>query len=140
MICLGSQGADKKSSANIACFLAANGADLTVKNKKNQTPLDLCPDPNLCKALTKCQKENVPSSNQMKNIMMGGAMAATTPEEDKNLDECMVCSDKKRDVLFLPCGHITVCSGCSPRVKKCLLCKEFVDDRKKVITNNFRSR
>ena len=42
---LGSQGADKKSSASIACFLAANGADLTVKNKKSQTPLDLCPDP-----------------------------------------------------------------------------------------------
>ena len=39
---LGSQGADKKSSASIACFLAANGADLTVKNKKSQTPLDLC--------------------------------------------------------------------------------------------------
>ena len=60
LICLGSQGADKKSSASIACFLAANGADLSLKNKKNQTPLDLCPDPNLCKALTKCQKENDP--------------------------------------------------------------------------------
>ena len=60
LICLGSQGADKKSSASIACFLAANGADLSLKNKKNQTPLDLCPDPNLCKALTKCQKDNEP--------------------------------------------------------------------------------
>ena len=28
-----------------------------------------------------------------------------------SLDECMVCSDHKRDVLFLPCGHICVCSG-----------------------------
>ena len=28
---------------------AANGADLVIKNKKGQTPLDLCPDPNLCK-------------------------------------------------------------------------------------------
>ncbi len=61
LICLGSQGADKKSSASIACFLAANGADLTIKNKKNQTPLDLCPDPNLCKALAKCQKDNIPT-------------------------------------------------------------------------------
>ena len=33
---LGSQGADKKSSASIACFLAANGADLGIKNKKGQ--------------------------------------------------------------------------------------------------------
>ena len=48
---LGSGGSDKKSSASIACFLAANGADLSIKNKKGQTPLDLCPDPNLCKVL-----------------------------------------------------------------------------------------
>lgn len=54
---LGSQGADKKSSASIACFLAGNGADLTLKNMKGQTPLDLCPDPNLCKALAKCHKD-----------------------------------------------------------------------------------
>lgn len=54
---LGTPGADKKSSASIACFLAANGADLNLKNKKGQSPLDLCPDPNLCKALAKCHKE-----------------------------------------------------------------------------------
>ena len=54
---LGTQGADKKSSASIALFLAANGADLNLKNKKGQSPLDLCPDPNLCKALAKCHKE-----------------------------------------------------------------------------------
>ena len=56
---LGTQGADKKSSASIALFLAANGADLNIKNKKGQTPLDLCPDPNLCKALAKCHKERM---------------------------------------------------------------------------------
>lgn len=54
---LGTSGADKKSSASIALFLAANGADLNLKNKKGQSPLDLCPDPNLCKALSKCHKE-----------------------------------------------------------------------------------
>ena len=54
---LGTPGADKKSGASIACFLAANGADLNVKNKKGQSPLDLCPDPNLCKALAKCHKD-----------------------------------------------------------------------------------
>lgn len=53
---LGAQGQDKKSSSFIACFLAARGADLEIKNKKGQTPLDLCPDPNLCKTLTTCHK------------------------------------------------------------------------------------
>jgi E3 ubiquitin-protein ligase mind-bomb len=42
---------DKKSSANIALFLVQNGADLYITNKKNQTTLDLCPDPNLAKIL-----------------------------------------------------------------------------------------
>lgn len=51
------QHTDKKASASIACFLAANGADLTIKNRKLQTPLDLCPDPNLCKTLVKCYNE-----------------------------------------------------------------------------------
>lgn len=54
---LGNNSTDKKSSAAIACILAINGADLKMKNKKGQTPLDLCPDPNLCKALTNYSKE-----------------------------------------------------------------------------------
>ena len=44
----------------------------------------------------------------------------------------MVCSDLKRDTLFGPCGHIATCSLCSPRVKKCLLCKDHVQSRTKV--------
>jgi len=54
---LGPSGTDKKSSASIACFLAAHGADLTTRNKKSQTPLDLCPDPNLCRALTQSRTD-----------------------------------------------------------------------------------
>ena len=42
----------------MAMFLAANGADLHVKNKKGQSPLDLCPDPNLCRALKRSAQGN----------------------------------------------------------------------------------
>jgi len=38
----------------------------------------------------------------------------------------------KRDTLFGPCGHIATCSLCSPRVKKCLMCKEPVQSRTKI--------
>ncbi|KAI8501430.1 E3 ubiquitin-protein ligase mib1 [Branchiostoma belcheri] len=122
---LGTQGADKKSSASIACFLAANGADLHIKNKKGQTPLDLCPDPNLCKALIKCFKERHSPPMQP---LHGGSIH----NDEEALEECMVCSDMKRDTLFGPCGHIATCSLCSPRVKKCLICKEPVQSRTKV--------
>ncbi len=49
---------DKKSSASIAIFLASNGGDLQSRNDKDQTPLDLCPDPHLLKLLTKCSLEH----------------------------------------------------------------------------------
>uniref|UniRef100_A0A8C4ZEC4 RING-type E3 ubiquitin transferase n=1 Tax=Gadus morhua TaxID=8049 RepID=A0A8C4ZEC4_GADMO len=111
---LGTQGAEKKSAASIACFLAANGADLTIRNKKGQSPLDLCPDPSLCKALAKCHKEK--SSGQV------GSRSPSLNSNMESLEECMVCSDMKRDTLFAPCGHIATCSLCSPRVKKCLIC------------------
>jgi len=126
---LGSGGSDKKSSASIALFLAANGADLTIKNKKGQTALDLCPDPNLCKALQNRGRDV--TGQAMQGIVRGDGMLINN-EEYKLMDECMVCSDQKRNVLFSPCGHITVCSGCSVRVKKCLICKEFVDDRRPI--------
>ncbi|CAB1444372.1 unnamed protein product [Pleuronectes platessa] len=121
---LGTQGAEKKSAASIACFLAANGADLTIRNKKGQSPLDLCPDPSLCKALAKCHKEK--SSGQV------GTRSPSQNSNIESLDECMVCSDMKRDTLFGPCGHIATCSLCSPRVKKCLICKDQVQSRTKI--------
>ncbi|KAJ4428289.1 hypothetical protein ANN_24307 [Periplaneta americana] len=123
---LGSQGADKKSSASIACFLAGNGADLGIKNKKGQTPLDLCPDPNLCKALAKCHKDK--DTDQIEPRRTDGPNG----EDGVTLDECLVCSDLKRDTLFKPCGHVACCSVCSPRVKKCLVCREPVVGRVKI--------
>jgi len=45
-------GYDKRTSVAIACTLVMHGADLTARNKKNQTPFDLCSDPYLCRILT----------------------------------------------------------------------------------------
>ncbi|XP_012232217.1 E3 ubiquitin-protein ligase MIB1 [Linepithema humile] len=115
---LGTQGQDKKSSSFIACFLAAHGADLELKNKKGQTPLDLCPDPNLCKTLTTCHKDK--ESHDIEVIPSAA------------IDECLVCSDGKREMLFSPCGHVACCNVCAPRVKKCLICRENVLSRVKI--------
>lgn len=64
-----------------------------------------------------------------------GQVGTRSPSLNSNiesLEECMVCSDMKRDTLFGPCGHIATCSLCSPRVKKCLICKDQVQSRTKV--------
>ena len=51
-------GTEKKNSFTIASILVSHGGDLYAKNKKNQTPLDLCPDRYVLEQLKKCQKEN----------------------------------------------------------------------------------
>ncbi|XP_061509044.1 E3 ubiquitin-protein ligase mind-bomb [Anopheles gambiae] len=215
---------DKKASASIACFLAANGADLTIKNRKLQTPLDLCPDPNLCKTLIKCYNErktedmdsmtlgmashtgggggptmplrrggyrppdepiastsagnpgtsglgsgglnhaqidanllmglskmsiqpnaageantnvsvnhNTASSSGGGGVSVACSVATTTAGDSSGpLDECLLCSDQKRDTVFKPCGHVVCCENCGPRIKKCLICRESVLSREKI--------
>ncbi len=63
-----------------------------------------------------------------------GAVALTEIAADlpESVEECMVCSDMKRDTLFGPCGHVNCCSVCAPRVKKCLVCKDPITTRTKV--------
>lgn len=78
---------------------------MTIKNRKLQTPLDLCPDPNLCKTLVECYNER-----KTGDMELPGGNAAVTGEIMHNenveantsmpLDECLVCSDLKRDTVF----------------------------------------
>lgn len=114
-----------------------------------QTPLDLCPDPNLCKTLMNCRKEGgvLPIEGvtdepiaSCSGIQEGATSAAPTVATatcvpgtssnagatgesservvsiDPTAEECLVCSDAKRDTMFLPCGHICCCGVCSTRV------------------------
>lgn len=225
-----------KTSASIACFLAGNGAELTVQNRKSQTPLDLCPDPILCSALVVCYNERKTNDLDMLSESMAGASlrsasastattandcsgragasvaaaavhnggdsdnspekstgATTAASQSASLsssafgtataavaaavtaynatantsssaasltaadgasggallplasalgdeaagggsaaDECLVCSDAKRDTVFKPCGHVCCCEVCATRVKKCLICRETVAARERI--------
>uniref|UniRef100_H2YAN7 RING-type E3 ubiquitin transferase n=1 Tax=Ciona savignyi TaxID=51511 RepID=H2YAN7_CIOSA len=138
--------ADRHSSASIAQFLAANGADLNLKNKDLHNPLDLCPDPNLCKALVKASAE----SNNPKLPSRSSASALDSPttstvnqtssNTNTNLHtlevSCLICSDSPRDTILRPCGHAVACASCSDRIKKCLLCKEAVTSRQVNMANH----
>ena len=38
------------------------------------------------------------------------------------LELCVLC-ENPADVKFEPCGHITMCSDCADRAKRCPVCK-----------------
>ncbi|KAH9516075.1 E3 ubiquitin-protein ligase MIB1 [Dermatophagoides farinae] len=131
LIGLGTSGTEKKNSSTIASILVSNGGDLHAKNKKDQTPLDLCPDPHLNEALKKCRKElsqDQENEQPTNSIILNNSIV----QDPESLIECTVCSDNKRDTLFGPCGHIIACSICATRMKKCLICKEMIQTRTKI--------
>ncbi|GAA50242.1 hypothetical protein CSKR_104226 [Clonorchis sinensis] len=47
-------------------------------------------------------------------------------ELDVEWRECLVCSDRDRSTVILPCGHIITCENCTPLMRKCLLCRQRV--------------
>jgi len=42
--------------------------------------------------------------------------------------ECVVCLDSHCEVIFLPCGHMCCCAGCSGKVTtECPMCRGLID-------------
>jgi hypothetical protein len=51
-----------------------------------------------------------------------------------NETECLVCWEKQKNVIFVPCGHVAVCEVCSERMiahhtKACSMCREVIVGR-----------
>uniref|UniRef100_A0A0A1X7C3 Extracellular sulfatase SULF-1 homolog n=1 Tax=Zeugodacus cucurbitae TaxID=28588 RepID=A0A0A1X7C3_ZEUCU len=70
--------------------------------------------------------------NSLANDLSQSLHAASDAVKQSTLEECLVCSDAKRDTVFKPCGHVCCCDTCAPRVKKCLICRETVTSREKI--------
>ena len=76
----------------------------------------------------------VPTSNSTKPAAVaqdsiGAAQSANVQAPVTSHEECMVCCEMPSDTLFLPCYHLAICSLCSPRIKKCLICRSDVTSK-----------
>ncbi|CAI4224668.1 unnamed protein product [Auanema sp. JU1783] len=49
---------------------------------------------------------------------------------EKTLTECCICLSTKPNVVFQPCRHLVVCSGCSQEssLKECPTCRTHIED------------
>ena len=47
-------------------------------------------------------------------------------EELRDLYTCKICLDEKVGITFVPCGHLVTCKNCSPKIRKCPLCRTFI--------------
>ena len=45
---------------------------------------------------------------------------------------CILCMDKTREIVFLPCCHFLTCPSCSPKVSKCPICEKKIEKNLKI--------
>mmetsp|Transcript_19780 Transcript_19780/g.42790 ORF Transcript_19780/g.42790 Transcript_19780/m.42790 type:complete len:133 (-) Transcript_19780:24-422(-) len=43
--------------------------------------------------------------------------------------DCVVCMERKRQVVFAPCGHLVVCLSCGQGLHACPICRQVMSDR-----------
>lgn len=108
-----------KISSSIVIYLASQGADFTILNTSGQSPLDLCSDPALLKILEKCQVQEQHIQNGVQT-------------EKPDFNACVLCRTAQRNILFIPCGHMTVCQQCDSSVTRCSLCEAEVNEKIKI--------
>lgn len=52
--------------------------------------------------------------------------ARAQAEEEEEQKQCIVCMDKPRGVLLVPCGHFSLCKDCSGRFDACPSCNTHI--------------
>jgi len=50
-------------------------------------------------------------------------------DEAQDRNECIVCMERPRAVLFEPCRHLLVCATCATAADACPFCALAVEDR-----------
>ena len=46
--------------------------------------------------------------------------------------ECPICMDGQKNVLFLPCKHVSTCEKCSEKVSTCPVCRKMIERKMKI--------
>ncbi|XP_066569283.1 E3 ubiquitin-protein ligase LRSAM1 [Amia ocellicauda] len=58
--------------------------------------------------------------------------SAPSADEAAGSSECVVCMELESQVIFLPCGHVCCCQGCSSALLSCPLCRGDIAQRVRI--------
>lgn len=84
---------------------------------------------NCLKEIDSTLYENLFVEKNMKYIPTEDASGLSLEEQLRRLQEertCKVCMDKEVSIVFIPCGHLVVCQGCAPSLRKCPICRGII--------------
>eukprot|EP00088_Acartia_fossae_P032609 TRINITY_DN33368_c0_g3_i2.p1 TRINITY_DN33368_c0_g3~~TRINITY_DN33368_c0_g3_i2.p1 ORF type:complete len:753 (+),score=281.15 TRINITY_DN33368_c0_g3_i2:53-2311(+) len=78
--------------------------------------------------------DSMPSAPPPENGHSGEA-ASAPPDPQQNIiqtfktGECVVCMERKSNIIFLPCGHMCSCLECEAGLEACPLCRTPITQR-----------
>lgn len=58
-----------------------------------------------------------------------------TPNNDiyeSEKDCCIICMDKQREIVYLPCAHLITCTNCGPLLTQCPICTQRITQNLKI--------
>jgi hypothetical protein len=81
---------------------------------------------------------NFPEHIKFKNIIFNnyadGNYGTFESGINRNSNECVICLERVRDKLTMPCRHYSMCSRCSEKIGICPICRVNVKESITVIT------
>lgn len=70
-----------------------------------------------------------PSTSSSSTSSSSNKTVVSLEEENRLLKEarlCKICMDNEVGIVFLPCGHLTVCVNCAPNLTDCPVCRSAI--------------
>jgi len=59
----------------------------------------------------------------------GGEGAQRRKGKGRGGNTCVICMNKRANVVFFPCKHMRCCAGCSERMEDCPICRVKVEEK-----------
>mmetsp|Transcript_39192 Transcript_39192/g.112424 ORF Transcript_39192/g.112424 Transcript_39192/m.112424 type:complete len:396 (-) Transcript_39192:109-1296(-) len=81
----------------------------------------------LLRAVRSCHQQRM--LEQLQSVQRRHEEVCRGREALEEEQACVVCSEKPKAMLFLPCRHLCTCDGCGGQLRQCPICRADIDDK-----------
>lgn len=80
----------------------------------------------IIKETNKAELEKTNSDELVENVNDDKSVLMEENERLKSERLCVICLNKDKNVLFLPCAHLAACLDCSFNLQNCPICRSKI--------------
>jgi len=116
---------DKRKTSNYSSDSSSQASKDSKDSKENSPKIEPQNDPSKFKVADlgspiKEEKKEGASNNQ----------TVTPSNFDK--ENCLICMERTREIVFLPCSHFLTCPLCAPKLTSCPICNKKLEKHLKI--------